>query len=104
MAFMGYSYDDPSHIDKGIVEAEGRIADRSVVCERLLCARFRRDERQEAQSRQAFLRALELDPNNIGAMANFSVMEAWFGWLDDAAYWGRRGVRARGSAPTTTTI
>ena len=46
---------------------------------------------RDAQSRQAFLRALELNPNNIGAMHNFSDPGDLFGRLDDAAYWGRRG-------------
>ena len=49
-----------------------------------------REQGRDAQSRQAFLRLLELDPNNTSAMNNFSVMEAWFGRLDDAAYWSRR--------------
>jgi tetratricopeptide (TPR) repeat protein len=45
----------------------------------------------DAQARQAFLRALELDPNNAGAMANLSIQELNHGRLDEAAYWGRRG-------------
>jgi TolB-like protein len=92
MAFMGYSYDDPSYIDKGIVEAEAALRiDPLYANGYFVLGSVYGMKGREAQSRQAFLRALELDPNNIGAMANFSVMEAWFGRLDDAAYWGRRG-------------
>jgi tetratricopeptide (TPR) repeat protein len=43
-----------------------------------------------AQSRQAFLRALELDPNNTSAMNNFSNEEGRRARWDEAAYWGRR--------------
>lgn len=43
-----------------------------------------------AQARQAFLRSLELDPNNTSAMANFSIQEMMHGRLDEGAYWGRR--------------
>jgi hypothetical protein len=50
----------------------------------------------DAQARQAFLRALELDPNHVGAMNNLSIHEAQHGRLDDSLYWGRRGFELSG--------
>ncbi len=43
-----------------------------------------------AQARQGYLRALELDPNNTAAMSNLSIQEIMHGRLDEGASWGRR--------------
>jgi tetratricopeptide (TPR) repeat protein len=51
---------------------------------------------RDAESRQAFMRVLELDPNNTSAMFNFSVAETWFGRFDSAVDWGRRGFALSG--------
>ena len=52
------------------------------------------------RARQAFLRALELDPNRIVAMYNLSVMiEGPIGRLDDSLYWARRGFELSGRQP-----
>jgi eukaryotic-like serine/threonine-protein kinase len=50
------------------------------------------------QSRLAFLRALELDPNHIGSMQNLSYTYAISGQLDEGLYWARRAwsLSARG--------
>jgi hypothetical protein len=50
----------------------------------------------DAEARQAFLRALELDPNNTPAMYNFSVHEGQFGRAEEALYWARRGFALSG--------
>ena len=50
----------------------------------------------EGQARQAFLRALELDPSHVSAMNNLSTHEGNFGRLDDALYWGIRGYSLSG--------
>jgi serine/threonine protein kinase/tetratricopeptide (TPR) repeat protein len=42
------------------------------------------------QSRLAFLRALELDPNHTGSMVDLSYMYAISGQLDESLYWARR--------------
>ena len=42
------------------------------------------------QSRLAFLRALELDPNHTGSMQNLSYTYAISGQLDESLYWARR--------------
>jgi len=91
LMFMGITYDDASYIDKGIVEAQSalRIDPLHAGAQVVLASAFAA-KGLEAQSRQAFLRALELDPNNTSAMNNFSVAATWFGQLDDAAHWGRR--------------
>ena len=50
------------------------------------------------QSRLAFLRALELDPNHTGSMQNLSYTYAISGQLDESLYWARRAwpLAARG--------
>jgi serine/threonine protein kinase len=50
------------------------------------------------QSRLAFLRALELDPNHVGSMQNLSSAYAIGGHLDEGLYWARRAwpLAARG--------
>jgi TolB-like protein len=50
------------------------------------------------QSRIAFLRALELDPNHVGSMQNLSYALALSGQLDESLYWARRAwlLSARG--------
>ena len=45
---------------------------------------------RDAQSRLAFMRALELDPNFVEAMNNLSLNEFQFGRLDDSLQWARR--------------
>lgn len=54
------------------------------------------------QSRLAFLRALELDPNHSGSMQNLSYMYGISGQLDESLYWARRawplGARGPGDA------
>jgi serine/threonine protein kinase/tetratricopeptide (TPR) repeat protein len=91
LMMMGYTYDDPANIDKGVAEAEAALAMDPLRPNThfVLGSGYGIQGRYE-QSRQAFLRALELDPNNTSAMNNFSVAEAFFGRLDDSAYWGRR--------------
>jgi len=42
------------------------------------------------QSRLAFLRALELDPNHVPSMQNLSFASAMSGQLDESLYWARR--------------
>jgi eukaryotic-like serine/threonine-protein kinase len=51
---------------------------------------------QGARSRQAFLRALELNPSDGGLLSNFSVAEMQYGRLDEAVYLGRRGFMLSG--------
>ena len=50
------------------------------------------------QSRHAFLRALELNPNHTGSMVDLSFMYAISGQLDEGLYWARRAwpLSARG--------
>jgi TolB-like protein len=50
------------------------------------------------QSRHAFLRALELDPNHTGSMVDLSFTYALSGQLDEGLYWARRAwpLSARG--------
>ena len=55
------------------------------------------------QSRQSFLRALELDPNHVGSMDNLSFTYALAGQLDESLYGrGERG-RCRRKGRTTST-
>jgi TolB-like protein len=89
--FMGY-YDDPSWIDKGIAEAEAvlRIDPGHPYAYFTLGTAYAM-KGQGARSRQAFLRALELNPSSGGLLSNFSIAEMLYGRLDEAVYLGRRG-------------
>jgi TolB-like protein/Flp pilus assembly protein TadD len=88
--FMGY-YDDASNIDKGIAEAEAAIRlDRALAYAHFALGTAYGMKGMGPQSRQAFLRAIELDPNNSNAMNNLSITEVQYGRLEDALYWARR--------------
>jgi TolB-like protein len=91
LVMMGY-YDDASYVDKGLAEAQGALRlDPSLPFGHFVLGTGYGMKGMDAQARQAFLRALELDPNNAGAMANLSIQELTHGRLDEAVYWGRRG-------------
>jgi TolB-like protein len=91
LIIMGY-YDDASFVDKGLAEAQAALrTDPSLPFVHFVLGTGYGMKGLDAQARQAFLRALELDPNNGGAMANLSIQELNHGRLDEAAYWGRRG-------------
>jgi serine/threonine protein kinase/predicted Zn-dependent protease len=93
---MGY-YDDPSYIDQGITETEAALRiDPSLPFAHFVLATAYGMKGQVARARQAFLRTLELDPNNVGAMVNFSIEELNNGRMDEATYWGRRGFALSG--------
>ena len=90
LVFMGY-YDAASHIDQGIAEAQTALRiDPALPAVYFALGTGYSMKGMDAQARQAFLRALELDPNHSGAMANFSISEVTFGRLDEGLYWGRR--------------
>jgi serine/threonine protein kinase/tetratricopeptide (TPR) repeat protein len=97
LILMGYSYDDPANIDRGIAEAKAaaRIDPLLPTAYHALGTGYMNQGR-DAESRQAFMRVLELDPNNTSAMFNFSVAETWFGRFDSAVDWGRRGFALSG--------
>lgn len=90
LMFMAY-YDAASYLDQGIAEAEiAKDIDPTLPYTYFALGSGYARKGNGAKSRQAFLRALELDPNAGGAMANFSIAEIHSGRLDEATYWGRR--------------
>ena len=94
--FMGY-YDDPSWVDKGIADAEAALRiDPGLPYGYYVLGTAYAIKGQGARSRQAFLRALELNPSGGGLMSNFSVTEMDYGRLDEAVYLGRRGFMLSG--------
>jgi eukaryotic-like serine/threonine-protein kinase len=96
LVFMGY-FDDPSYVDKGIAEARAALdIDPKLPAGYFTLATAYSIKGMEAQAHQAFLRALELDPNNVAAMDNLSNHEANFGRLDESLYWGRRAFSLSG--------
>ena len=96
LVFMAY-YDDQSYIDKGIAEAQDALrVDPNLPHGHFTLGTAYTLKGLDAQARQAFLRALELDPNNVVAMDNLSVHEAVFGRLDESLYWGRRAFSLSG--------
>jgi len=96
LVFMGY-YDDPSWIDKGIAEAEAALRiDPGLPAGYFTLGTAYAMKGQGARSRQAFLRAVELDPSGPGPLSNFSLAEMQYGRLDEAIYLGRRGFMLSG--------
>jgi TolB-like protein len=96
LVFMGY-YDDPSWIDKGIREAEAALRiDPGLPSAHFTLGTAYAMKGQGARSRQAFLRALELNPSGGGLLSNFSIAEMQYGRLDEAVYLGRRGFMLSG--------
>jgi serine/threonine protein kinase/tetratricopeptide (TPR) repeat protein len=96
LVFMAY-YDDPSYIDQGLAETQAALrVDPNLPYAYFTLGTAYTMKGMDAQARQAFLRALELDPNNVLAMDNLSIHEATFGRLDESLYWGRRGFSLSG--------
>ena len=88
--FMGY-YDDPSYVDKGMAEAQAAIRlDPALPSPHFALGTAYGIKGMGPLSRQAFLRAIELDPNNNSAMNNLSIAEMQYGRLEDSLYWARR--------------
>jgi serine/threonine protein kinase len=90
LLFMA-NYDAASYLDQAIAEAETAVRmDSSLSYGHFVLGTAYGRKGLAAQSRQAFHRALELDPNNTSAMNNFSNEEGRRARWDEAAYWGRR--------------
>ena len=85
------NYDRASYLDEGIKEGEAAVAmDPSLAYGYYALGTAYGLKGLAAQSRQAFQRALELDPNDTSAMTNFKNEEIRRGRLDEAVYWSRR--------------
>ena len=85
------TYEGGSFLDQAITEAEAAVrTDPSLSYGYFALGTVYGRKGLAAQSRQAFHRALELDPNNTSAMNNFSNEEGRRARWDEAAYWGRR--------------
>ena len=99
LMFMA-NYDSPSYLDQAIAEAEAAVQmDSSLSYGYFALGSAYGRKGLSARSRQAFLRALELDPNNTSAMNNFSLEEGRRARWDEAAYWGRRSFLLSGRGP-----
>ncbi len=99
LQFMA-NYDGASYLDQAIAEAEAAVGmDSSLSYGYFALGTAYGRKGLEAQSRQAFHRALELDPNNTSAMNNFSNEEGRRARWDEAAYWGRRRFLLSGKGP-----
>jgi eukaryotic-like serine/threonine-protein kinase len=96
LVLMGY-YDDPSSIDKGIAEAEAALRiDPGLPFGHFTLGTAYAMTGQGARSRQAFLRALELNPSGASLLSNFSLAEMQYGRLDESVYLARRGFMLSG--------
>jgi TolB-like protein len=96
LVMMGY-IGDPSWIEKGIAEAEAALrTDPGLPYGHFVLGTAYAIKGQGARSRQAFLRALELNPSGGGLLSNFSIAEMQYGRLDEAVYLGRRGFMLSG--------
>ncbi len=98
LMFMA-NYDGAPYLDQAIAEAEATVRmDPSLSYGYFALGTAYGRKGLGAQSRQAFHRALELDPNNTSAMNNFSNEEGRRARWDEAAYWGRRSFLLSGKA------
>ena len=99
LLFMA-NYDGASFLDQAIAEAEeaARIDPSLSYAYFALGTAYGR-KGLSAKSRQAFHRALELDPNNTNAMNNFANEEGRRARWDEAAYLGRRSFLLSGRGP-----
>jgi len=87
---MGY-YAEASYVDQGIAEAQAALRTNPLLpAAHFTLATAYTIKGMDGPARVAFLRALELDPNNASAMANLSVMEANFGHFSESLSWARR--------------
>lgn len=88
--FMAY-YDDASNIDIGIAEAEAALRiNPSLPAAYFAIGTGYGSKGMDQQARVAFMRALELDPNNTSTMANLSMLESYFARLGESLSWARR--------------
>jgi serine/threonine-protein kinase len=93
-------YDGPSYLDQAIAEAEATTRmDPSLGYGYYALGTAYGRKGMGAQSRQAFYRALELDPNDTAAMNNFANEEMRRARMDEAAYWTRRSFLRSGRGP-----
>jgi TolB-like protein len=82
---------DRTFIDQAIVLAqEAAILDPTLSTPHLVLGAAARDKGQDAEGRLSFLRALDLDSNDIRAMQNLSILDGQSGRLDEGLYWARR--------------
>jgi TolB-like protein len=93
------NYDSASYLEEGIKEGEAAVAmDRNLAYGYYALGTAYGRKGLAGQSRQAFQRALELDPNDTAAMLNFKNEEIRRGRLDEALYWSRRSFLRSGKA------
>jgi non-specific serine/threonine protein kinase len=91
------NYDNASYLDEAIKEGEAAIAmDANLAYGHYALGTAYGRKGVAAKSRQAFQRALELDPNDTHAMLNFKNEEIRRGRLDEAVYWSRRSFMQSG--------
>lgn len=91
LVFMS-TYDEHSWVDKGIAEVEAALRiDPELPYGYFTLGTAYAIKGQGAKSRQAFLRALELNPSGGGLLSNFSIAEMLYGRLDESVYLARRG-------------
>jgi TolB-like protein len=93
------NYDSAAYLDEAIKEGEAAVAaDPNLAYGYYALGTAYGRKGRAAQSRQAFQRAIELDPNDTAAMNNFKNEEIRRGRLDEALYWSRRSFLRSGKA------
>jgi TolB-like protein len=93
------NYDSAAYLEQAIAEGEAAVRmDPALFYGHYALGTAYGRKGLAAQSRQAFLRALELDPNATDAMNNFKNEEIRRGRLDDAAYWSRQSFLRSGKS------
>jgi len=91
--FQGF-LDDPHFIDLGIESAHRALAiDPNLAEAHFSLATAYSMKGQASKARLSFLKSLELQPNFVEAMSNYSLAEIESGRIDEGLYWAARAFR-----------
>jgi eukaryotic-like serine/threonine-protein kinase len=86
-------YAGPAYFDSGLVAVQRAIAlEPELAVGHYHLAGLMAASGQLVQARLSYLKALELDPNELGAMVDLSENESLLGRYDESYYWARRAV------------
>ena len=94
--FLGI-YAGPAYFDSGMVAVQRAIAvEPELATGHYYLAGLLASRGRLTEARLSYLKALELDPNEAGAMVDLSESESLLGRYDESFYWARRGVPLMG--------
>ena len=93
MMFLG-AFQDPTYSVRALETARQALrTDPTLAYGHFALATIYAQQGKVADARVAFLRALQLDPNNSGSMMNLSILESDLGHYDESLLWAARAFR-----------